>query len=159
MIIAVQDKSILPVVLEIIHKSFGTVAENFNLTKENCPGHTAFMTLNKLQNSFKSGNRMFLYYSGSIPVGFFSLKQIDCETWELDHLSVLPKYRHRGIGRELLKFAEKTVKQQNGKTLKIGIIEKNEQLKQWYLQNGFVSTGTSHFEHLPFTVGFMKKDV
>lgn len=71
MIIAVQDKSILPVALEIIHKSFGTVAENFNLTKENCPGHTAFMTLDKLQNSFKSGNQVFLYYSGSIPVGFF----------------------------------------------------------------------------------------
>ena len=159
MILEIEDKSKLPISLEIIQKSFATVADEFHLTKENCPGHPTFMTLNKLQHSFESGKRMFLYCSGSKPVGFFSLKQFDSETWEMDHLAVLPKYRHRGIGRELLKFAEKTVKQQNGKTLKIGIIEKNEQLKQWYLQNGFVSTGTSHFEHLPVTVGFMMKDV
>ena len=159
MILEIEDKSKLPISLEIIQKSFATVADEFHLTKENCPGHTAFMTLDKLQNSFKSGNRMFLYYSDSIPVGFFSLKQIDCETWELDHLSVLPEYRHCGIGKDLLDYAEETVHEQNGKLLKIGIMEENEQLKQWYLQNGFVSTGTSHFEHLPFTVGFMKKDV
>ncbi len=159
MIIAVQEKTMLPICLQIIHKSFATVAEDFNLTKENCPGHTAFMALEKLQNSFESGNSMFLYYSDSIPVGFFSLKQIDGETWELDHLAVLTEFRHHGIGKELLDYAEETVYEQNGKLLKIGIMEENIKLKQWYLKNGFVSTGTKRFEHLPFTVGFMEKDV
>ena len=159
MITAVQRKSMLPICLQIIHKSFVTVAEDFNLTKESCPGHTAFMAFEKLQNSFESGNRLFLYYSGSIPVGFFSLKQIDGETWELDHLAVLPEYRHCGIGKELLDYAGKTVHQQNGKLLKIGIMEENVRLKQWYLQNRFVHTGTKRFEHLPFTVGFMEKKI
>ena len=147
----------LPICLQIIHKSFATVAEGFNLTKENCPGHTAFMALDKLKSSFESGNRMFLYYSGSVPVGFFSLKQLDDELWELDHLAVLPEHRHRGIGKQLLDYAEKTVHEQNGKLLKIGIIEENAQLKQWYLQNRFVHTGTKRFEHLLFSVGFMEK--
>ena len=159
MIFAVRDKSMLPICLQIIHKSFSTVAKDFILTKENCPGHTAFMALEKLQNSFESGNRMFLYYLNSIPVGFFSLKQIDGEMWELDHLAVLPEYRHRGIGKELLEFAEKTVKEQNGKVIKIGIIEENTTLKNWYIENGFVHTGTKRFEHLPFTVGFMEKAI
>lgn len=159
MIIAVRDKSMLPICLQIIHKSFATVVEDFNLTKENCPGHTAFMAPDKLQNSFESGNCMFLYYSGSVPVGFFSLKQIDGETWELDHLAVLPEHRHRGIGKELLDYAEETVHKQNGKLLKIGIMEENGRLKQWYLQNRFVHTGTKRFEHLPFTVGFMEKKI
>ena len=92
-------------------------------------------------------------------MGFFSLKQLDGETWELDHLAVLPEYRHHRIGQELLDYAEKTVHEQNGKLLKIGIIEENERLKEWYLQNGFESTGTKRFEHLPFTVGFMEKDI
>ena len=56
MILEIEDKSKLPISLEIIQKSFATVADEFHLTKENCPGHTAFMALNKLQNSFKSGN-------------------------------------------------------------------------------------------------------
>ena len=38
--------------LDIIHKSFQTVADDMNLTKENCPSHTAFMPLEKLQNQF-----------------------------------------------------------------------------------------------------------
>ena len=94
MILEIEDKSKLPISLETIQKSFATVADEFHLTKENCPGHTTFMTLNKLQNSFESGNRMFLCYSGSVPVGFFSLRKIDSDTYELDHFAVLPEYRH-----------------------------------------------------------------
>ena len=159
MIIEIKDKSLLPMCLDIIHKSFATVAEEFNLTEENCPGHTALMKLDKLHNSFESGNRMFLYYSDSVPVGFFSLRQIDSNMYELDYLAVLPKYRHNGIGKKLLSFAEKTVKGQNGKVIKIGIIEENTTLKNWYIENGFASTDTKRFEHLPFTVGFMEKNI
>ena len=159
MIIEVKDKSLLPICLNIIQKSFATVAEEFNLTEESCPGHTAFMKLEKLQNSFESGNWMFLCYSGSVPVGFFSLKKIDSDTYELDHLAVLPEYRHNGIGKELLNYAENAVKEQNGKTIKIGIIEENTTLKNWYIKNGFIHTGTRRFEHLPFTVGFLEKTI
>lgn len=159
MILEIEDKNMLPISLQIIRNSFATVAEEFNLTEENCPGHTAFMKLDKLQNAFDAVNRMFLYYSGSVPVGFFSLKQIDSDTYELDHFAVLPEYRHNGIGKELLNYAENAIKEQNGKTIKIGIIEENTTLKNWYIKNGFVHTGTKRFEHLPFTVGFMEKAI
>lgn len=145
--------------LHIIRTSFATVAEEFQLTRENCPGHTAFITFEKLQMKYNIGNRMYLYYLGSVPVGCFSLKQLGYETWELDHLAVLPEYRHCGIGKELLEFAEKTIQVQNGKLLKIGIMEENVKLKQWYMRNGFLSTGTKRFAHLPFTVGFMEKRI
>ena len=145
--------------LRIIRTSFATVAEEFHLTKENCPGHTAFITLEKLRIKYDSGDRMYMYTLGSVPVGFFSLKQLDSETWELDHLAVLPEYRHRGIGQKLLEFVEKKIQAQNGKLLKIGIMEENVKLKQWYLQNGFLSTGTKRFAHLPFAVGFMEKGI
>lgn len=145
--------------LRIIRNSFATVADEFHLTKENCPGHTAFIALEKLKIKYDSGECMYIYYADSVPVGFFSLKQLDIETWELDHLAVLPEYRHRGIGKKLLKFAEKTIQAQNGKLLKIGIMEENVKLKQWYMRNGFLSTGTKRFAHLPFTVGFMEKRI
>ena len=143
--------------LRIIRNSFATVADEFHLTKENCPGHTTFITLEKLKIKYDSGDRMYMYTLDSVPVGCFSLKQLDYETWELDHLAVLPEYRHCGIGKELLEFAEKTIQVQNGKLLKIGIMEENVKPKQWYMQNGFLSTGTKRFAHLPFTVGFMEK--
>ena len=149
----------LKTALRIIRNSFATVADEFHLTKENCPGHTTFITLEKLKTRYDSGDRMYMYTLDSVPVGVFSLKQLDYETWELDHLAVLPEYRHCGIGKELLEFAEKTIQVQNGKLLKIGIMEENVKLKQWYMQNGFLSTGTKRFAHLPFTVGFMEKRI
>ena len=145
--------------LSVIQNSFATVAAEFHLTEENCPGHTAFITLEKLQRRYAFGDCMYLCTIDSVPVGFYSLKQIDSEAWELDHLSVLPEYRHHGIGEALLDHAEKTVQKKNGITLKIGIIEDNTKLKKWYIKHGFVSTGTKRFEHLPFTVGFMEKRI
>ena len=145
--------------LRIIRNSFATVADEFHLTKENCPGHTTIITLEKLKIKYDSGDRMYMYTLDSVPVGVFSLKQLDYETWELDHLAVLPEYRHCGIGKELLEFAEKTIQAQNGKLLKIGIMEENVKLKQWYMRNGFLSTETKRFAHLPFTVGFMEKRI
>ena len=34
--------------------------------------------------------------------------------------------------------------------------EENIKLKNWYVANGFIHTGTKQFNHLPFTVGFME---
>lgn len=44
----------------------------------------------------------------------------------------------------------------HGKQLTIGIIEESNILKEWYLQLGFIHTGTMSIETLPFTVGYME---
>ncbi len=46
--------------LRIIRNSFATVADEFHLTKENCPGHTTFITLEKLKIKYDSGDRMYI---------------------------------------------------------------------------------------------------
>ena len=99
MIYKVTKNEQLNTCLDIIHKSFQTVADDMNLTKENCPSHTAFMPLEKLQNQFKNGNPMFLYEYNNAIVGYFSLSLNDGIA-ELNNLSVLPEYRHLGIGKE-----------------------------------------------------------
>ena len=71
MIYKVTKNEQLNTCLDIIHKSFQTVADDMNLTKENCPSHTAFMRLRKLQNQFENGNSMFLYEYVNAPVGYF----------------------------------------------------------------------------------------
>ena len=61
MIKRIDSMEQLPVCLEIIHKSFKTVADKFNFTKENCPRHTSFMPIEKLEEQYKNGFKMFLY--------------------------------------------------------------------------------------------------
>ncbi len=156
MIIKVTNENQLDTCLNIIHKSFQTVADDMNLTKENCPSHTAFMHLEKLQNQFENGNPMFLYENNNRFIGYFSLS-INNNSAELNNLSVLPEYRHLGIGKELINYAVDYSKNTLGvNKIKIGIAEENAILKEWYKSLGFVHTGTRKFEHLPFTVGFME---
>jgi hypothetical protein len=40
--------------------------------------------------------------------------------------------------------------------MKIGIIEESTILKNWYIENGFIHTGTKRYEHLPFTSGYLE---
>ena len=54
MIERVNSKEQLNTCLEIINKSFITVADEFGLTEENCPNHTAFMPIDKLIRQIKT---------------------------------------------------------------------------------------------------------
>ncbi|MBE6750890.1 MAG: GNAT family N-acetyltransferase [Ruminococcaceae bacterium] len=155
MIIQVEKKEQLNICLEIIRSSFITVAEEFGLTENNCPSHTAFITMDKLEKQYDS-RPMFLFYQNSIPVGCFSLTKCNDEEWELNNLAVLPEYRHLGIGKALVDYAVATVKNYGGNKISIGIIEENSTLKNWYLKLGFNHISTRKFEHLPFTVGLME---
>ena len=159
MIIQVKNKEQLNICLEIIRSSFLTVAEEFGLTENNCPSHTAFMTIDKLQKQFDDCRPMFLFYQDDVPVGYFSLAKCGDEEWELNNLAVLPEYRRLGIGKSLVNYAVTTVKNYGSNKISIGIIEENTLLKNWYLKLGFNHISTHKFEHLPFTVGFMKMEI
>lgn len=156
MIIQVENKEQLNICLEIIRSSFLTVAEEFGLTENNCPSHTEYMTIDKLQKQFDDGRPMFLFYQDGIPVGYFSLVRCRDEEWELNNLAVLPEHRHLGIGKEMVDYAVAMVKNNGGNKISIGIIEENTKLKNWYLKLGFNHISTRKFEHLPFTVGLME---
>ena len=156
MIIQVENKEQLNICLEIIHSSFMTVAKEFGLTENNCPSHTAFITIDKLKKQFADGRPMFLFYQGDIPVGYFSLAKCSDEEWVLNNLAVLPEYRHLGIGKTIVDYAVAMVKSCGGNKISIGIIEENTKLKDWYLKLGFAHISTRKFEHLPFTVGLME---
>ncbi|MBR5232950.1 MAG: GNAT family N-acetyltransferase [Clostridia bacterium] len=129
------------------------------MTENNCPSHTAFMTIDKLQKQFDDGRPMFLFYQDAIPVSYFSLSKCSDEEWELNNLAVLPDYRHLGIGKSMVDYAVKMVKSYGGNKISIGIIEENSTLKNWYLKLGFNHISIRQFEHLPFTVGFMKMEI
>ena len=145
-----------PECLDTIRKSFQTVADEFGLTPENCPTNGAFMPLTRLENDYKKGDKMYGLYEGDNIVGFVQLVKKENGIFELEKLAVLPEHRHKGYGKQLIRFSEDKVSELGGTVIAIGIIEENTRLKDWYTQNGFAHTGTRAFSHLPFTVGFME---
>ena len=159
MIIRVESKEQLDICLDIVHKSFQTVADEMILTKDNCSSYTAFMPIEQLISQFENNTPMLLYQYNGCFAGYFSLS-INDDSVELNNLAVLPEYRHLGIGKELVDYAITYSKNILGANkIKIGIVEENTILKEWYEKIGFVHTGTQKFEHLPFTVGFMEIEI
>ena len=153
------DKNELQECVYVIHQSFRTVAEQFGLTKENCPKHTSFIPLSFLETQKNWGWHMFGLYAGKKIIGYMSLSKESDDVYELHNLAVLPEYRHKGFGKLLLDYAKDTVKSLGGSTIKISIIEESTALKNWYIANGFVHTGIKKFVHLPFTSGYLERSV
>lgn len=149
----------IPQYAPIIRESFATVAQEMGLTRENCPGHTSFITDEKLRGCYENDYYAFGLYAADSLVGYFALILLDKQTYELSHLCVLPRHRHDGLGRKALDFCRRKVRSLGGKSITIGIIQDSHRLKNWYEAYGFVSQGTKTFPHLPFTVGYMALDI
>ncbi len=154
-------KDDVPVCVDIIRKSFQTVADEFGLTIDNAPRFTAFaMTEERLYWQLENEPRlMFVYEQDGVICGYYSLLMQDNNECELNNLSVLPEFRHCGIGKELLEHAYESAKDQGRRLINIGIVEENSILRKWYEQNGAVHTGTRKFDFFPFTCGYMVKEI
>ena len=143
----------------VIRDSFKTVALEFGINNGNCPGHTSFISTEKLQDQYTSNRLMFVYVEDSKIIGYCSLKPNKDGSYELDNLAILLEYRHKGFGKEMAKFAMYKVRELGRDKMTIGIMEENGKFKKWYSDLGFVHIGTKKFQQLPFTVGVMEINV
>lgn len=143
---------------DLIRKSFQTVADEFGFTRENAPRFTAFATTEERLIWHMDGEHrlMFLDEEDGSLCGYYSLLLRDKNECELGSLSVIPEYRHRGIGGKLLQHAMKTAEEQNCIVMNLSIVEENTILRNWYESYGAIHTGTEKFDFFPFTCGYMK---
>ena len=146
-------------IAHIVSTANKDVAEAFNLTFDNAPKHPSFYTPDWVQADFNRGEEYFLYSEERVIRGCVAYEQADAETAYLNRLSVLPKYRHNGIGSSLVKYILEYAQAKNLCCVSIVIIAEHEILKQWYLKLGFIEGENRKFEHLPFTVQYMRYDL
>jgi len=147
--------------VKVIKESFSTVANDFGFTVENAPRFTAFATTeDRLRWQMLEEHRpIYAFYDQEVMVGYYSLLLQDNNECELNNLCVIPAYRHKGVGEELVKHAVKIAEELNCKKMNIGIVEENKVLRKWYESLGFIHIGTQKFEHFPFTCGYMEKNL
>lgn len=150
--------------LDVIRRSFATVAERLGLTRENCPNHTSFMEPEKLAAHFAAGWRMFGLFAqeedgAKTQCGFCAVSDEGEGVFELRNLAVLPPYRGQGLGGMLVEHALRETRALGGSALRLGFVAEDEGLRRFYERCGFVLSGTQKFPHLPFTVGFMQQSL
>lgn len=145
--------------VEVICRSFMTVADEFGFTIENAPRFTAFATTEeRLVYQLEQEQRlMFVYYSDGRIVGYYSLLKQNEEECELNNLCVLEEYRHKKIGEKLLEHAIAAARRMRCSQMNIGIVEENVKLRKWYEAHGAEHIGIEKYDFFPFTCGYMKK--
>lgn len=151
----------IPIVTDLIKRSFMTVAEEFGFTEQNAPRFTAYaISEDRLSWHMDGEHRpMYVYEAEGVLCGYYSLllqKNSECE---LNNLAVLPEYRHRRIGKQLLEHAFDTAKHAGCSLIHIGIVEENTLLRKWYEENGAIHIGTEKYDFFPFTCGYMKREL
>ncbi len=147
--------------VEVISKSFLTVAQEYGFTEENAPRFTAFATTaERLNFQYEEGRPMYGYFDeiGQIS-GYYSLHIQENDECELNNLCVLPEYRHKHIGEALFCHAIMTASDKGCEKMNIGIVEENKKLRTWYEKLGAKHIGTKKFDFFPFTCGYMEKDI
>jgi len=156
----------MPDIVDIIHRSFATVAEELGLTRRNCPGHPAFLPHGELARTLLlPGVICFGGFADeemadtSALAGFAAMWPKARHIYELTRLCVAPERRHAGLGRLLMDEAARRAKAEGARKIAIDVIDENVRLKAWYLAYGFRETGKHTYPHLPFTVCEMELDI
>ncbi len=147
----------IPECVQVIRRSHQTVADEFGFTVENAPRYVAFATDEGrlFWHMDREHRLMFLDEEDGVICGYYSLLLKQDGECELGNLSVLPEYRHRGIGTKLLEHAMDTARERHCGIMRLSIVEENTVLRRWYELNGAVHTGTEKFDFFPFTCGYM----
>ena len=90
-------------------------------------------------------------------LGYYSLMFLENSKCELSNLCVLPEFRHQKIGEALLEDAISRARNKGCKKMKLGIVEENKRIRDWYEKHGFTHTHTVKYDYFPFTCGYMER--
>ena len=139
----------------IVSESNKDVAKQFGLTFENNPKHPSFYNQDWVLSDLDRGEEYFLCEDNGVFIGCVAFEHPQPETAYLNRLSVLPEYRHNGVGAELVQYIIDYSRSKSINVVSIGIIASHQVLKEWYLSLGFVEVITQSIAHLPFDVTYM----
>lgn len=139
----------------IISRSFATVAERYDLTKEIAPTHPSNCTPDWIETALRKGIYYYLLEENGRAIGCAAMEKAGDNVCYLERLAVLPEFRKTGYGRTLVEHVIKEAAGLGINRIEIAIISWQTDLREWYEKQGFIISGTKSFDHLPFDVIFM----
>lgn len=89
---------------------------------------------------------VFVAREGRQPVGYIALRRDAANRLMVEQVLVAPCHERRGIGRELLSYAEGFAISEGAPTLRLIVEESNVAARSFYRRRGFVPVGREEFE-------------
>lgn len=143
--------------LEVIHKGYKTVADQFGLNDDNCPDSCgATLKYEKLLASYNKGKKMFAYFWDNKVVGFLIIHIVDNISIKIEDIVILPEYRNIGIGTEMIDYLKQFCNVNGFTKLTLDMIDDNIMLKNWYIKRGFCESHKVKYPKAPFAIGYME---
>ena len=143
----------------IVRDANRPVAAQFGLTCDNAPAHPSFCTGEWILAGMDRGETYFLILDGAEAAGCVAYESPAPDLAYLNRLAVLPKAQGQGLGAVLVARVEEQARAEGKQKISIGIIKAHTRLRRWYEGLGFTEAGTKAFDHLPFDVLFMQRDL
>lgn len=158
-VINIGTKKDINSLVQIISEANKPVALDLNLTLENCPKHPSNCNSGWIADAIGKGEIFFIIQVNGETVGCMAYQDATDDICYLNRLAVLPKFQNRGVGEVLVNHFESYAKKRSKIIIGIGVIDQNLKLKEWYSKLGFTQTKIKKFNHLPFNVCFMEKNI
>ena len=135
------------------------VAVRVGLSAQKTPKHPSNCTADWIMTDMDRGVVYFLALRAGDAVGCVGFEAAADRVCYMERLAVIPARQCGGIGSALVDFFMDHAREQGMSAVGIGIIAENGALRGWYEHRGFTLTGTRVFDHLPFTVAFLRRPV
>ncbi|PXV65540.1 putative GNAT family N-acyltransferase [Dysgonomonas alginatilytica] len=151
----------LSAIVHVLNVSHGTVAKEFGFNKDTNPTNNAFIEEQTLRDQLNNGIDLYALSDNDRLIGCIAIEKSsrETDTFYIEKVSVIPEYRNQGTGVKLMNFATLKIQDLGAKKISISLIDSNVKLKKWYSSQGFVEASFKDFEHLPFRVCFMSKEI
>jgi N-acetylglutamate synthase-like GNAT family acetyltransferase len=159
MFIREANKADVAVLVNLLRDSFRDVAERFELTEENNPGSLAFCTNQRIESDLEKDLTYYILEKDGRPCGCVALERAKPGVCYLMRLAVLPGHRGKGFGKLLVHHIFEKAHETGARRVEIAMISKDRKLKNWYKKLGFIQKGTKKYDHLPFVVAFMYREI
>lgn len=145
-------------VATLIRLGFQDIIKRFKLSPERCPDFIGHCQTEWIQNCITKGFHYYLIEEQGNACGCIGIKMM---SWLclIQVLAVLPDFRRRGFGRQLIEYVEGEAKLRGLTRIGLDMVAKNRQLCHWYRRLGFETTQTGTRDNLPFLIRYMAKDV
>lgn len=159
--IQITSKENLFAIVHVLNVSHGTVAKEFGFNKDSNPTNNAFIDESTLRDQLNNGIELYAISDNDKLIGCIAIEKSsrEADTYYIEKVSVIPEFRNQGYGVELMDFATSKIKKLGSKAVSISLIDSNAKLKNWYADQGFTESGFKDFDHLPFRVCFMRKEI
>jgi len=159
MIIREAKRIDIDILVNLLRSSFRDVAERFGVTEKNNPKFLAFCTNERIESDLEKDTTYYILQEDGRPCGCVALEKARPDVCYLMRLAVLPEHRSKGYGKMLVHHILGLSRKYGASRVEIAMISKDKKRKKWYKKLGFIQKGTKKYDHLPFIVAFMYREL